>query len=974
MAPPDSRLTRLVSPVLAARAEELELLGRVVGCPPAVAMVEGEAGVGKTRLVQELSAGLVAGGRRVLTGNCHPMPEPFPLGPVVEAVRALGDELAALPLTPLAGALRPLLPELADRLPPAPEPLGDRTMERHRLWRALVELLHAAGPLVVVLEDLHWSDDATPQFLAFLTAQQPPELTLVLTSRVEELAGPAPLRSLSGRLPASTSVVRMQLHPLAPEDVKVVIGAILETDCVSDEFAAYLHERTAGIPLAVEEVLRLLVDRRDIVRWRGRWARRALEQVEVPAAIRDAVLERAGALTTDARRIVEAAAVVGEPAPEALLGAVASLAVGRAAAGLADAVAAGVLQPAGEGYACRHALAAQAVYGAITEPERRRMHQRAAQTLEAGAEGTQGFGPRLPARLAHHWKEAGRSGSWVRWAEQAASLASALGDPGAAAVLLLDAVGATGLDAETRGGLALDLAKAAIASLAQAEAIDAVRHVLGTEDLPPSLRGDLRTHLGALLHQAGDASAANAQFALSVPDLQDSPDLLAQVMVALALPWVAENDLEHHLSWLGRAVELADDLPHGGLRTMIQGDRAAILVAVGDQAGWAAVPPAPAPETSLGDLQDRARLCTNLAINVFYLGHDTRAAAFAAEGLGISEDTGYPRMYPALRTAEVLLDWAGGRWDGLGKAAQEVVDSQPDVPSLVQVNMVLGHVALARGEVDEAEEVLADVARRARRCGALPVLGIAAAALARARLADDDPPGACAHVLAALEVLSVKGIWCWTAGVLPTAVTALVARGSISEAEDWYRRLAAGVRGRDAPGAHAALLACRAVVSEAGSHYSQAAAHFARAAGAWSRLGRPYEEALAAEGQARCLLITESEAGTAAGAEALAILHRLGAAWDVARVRRLLRRHEVAVPYPRTGGRRSYGDDLSPREQEVVRLAADGLTSSRIAARLFLSPRTVDNHLARAMRKLGISSRKELVSARDADRRRDQNK
>ncbi|MGH9179415.1 MAG: AAA family ATPase, partial [Acidimicrobiales bacterium] len=378
-------LSRVSSPVLAARDTELELLGAAVDRSPAVVVVEGETGVGKTRLVEELSARLGRVGRRVLVGHCPALHDPFPLGPVVEAIRGLGAELGAMPLSPLAGALRPVFPELAHLLPPAPEALGDPDMERHRLWRALVEVLGAMGPGVVVLEDLHWCDDATPQFLAFLAAQHPPELALVLTARTERPASASPLGALAARLPAATSVLRLSLGPLRAPELKVVVGAILGTDQVSDEFAAYLHERTAGIPLAVEEVLRLLVDRHDIVRWRGQWARRALEQVEVPAAIRDSMLERVGRLTPEAQAMVEAAAVVAEPGSEALLGAVAGLGPEVAGAGLGAAVEAGIVHAGDRGYACRHALATQAVYEAVSRPRRRLLHLRAAQALEAEA-------------------------------------------------------------------------------------------------------------------------------------------------------------------------------------------------------------------------------------------------------------------------------------------------------------------------------------------------------------------------------------------------------------------------------------------------------------------------------------------------------------------------------------------------------------------------------------------------------------
>src|SRR5690606_39768102 len=122
--------------------------------------------------------GRVAGSRpRPVVGSCRRVRDPFPLGPVIEAVGQLREPLTGATLSPVAGALRPLLPELADLLPPTPEPVGDRRAERHRVFRALVETLRTAGPTVLVLEDLHWADDHTPDFLAYLLADPPPELS-----------------------------------------------------------------------------------------------------------------------------------------------------------------------------------------------------------------------------------------------------------------------------------------------------------------------------------------------------------------------------------------------------------------------------------------------------------------------------------------------------------------------------------------------------------------------------------------------------------------------------------------------------------------------------------------------------------------------------------------------------------------------------------------------------------------------------
>lgn len=129
---------RLTSPVLVGREKELGALLTIARTPPAVALIEGEAGVGKTRIVEELLTLLEHPARRTLFAKCQEIREPFPLGPLVEALRG-ADFADGMPLGPATGALRRLLPELADRLPPEPDRPHDPRSQRHLLYRGVRE-------------------------------------------------------------------------------------------------------------------------------------------------------------------------------------------------------------------------------------------------------------------------------------------------------------------------------------------------------------------------------------------------------------------------------------------------------------------------------------------------------------------------------------------------------------------------------------------------------------------------------------------------------------------------------------------------------------------------------------------------------------------------------------------------------------------------------------------------------------------
>jgi DNA-binding CsgD family transcriptional regulator len=268
---------------------------------------------------------------------------------------------------------------------------------------------------------------------------------------------------------------------------------------------------------------------------------------------------------------------------------------------------------------------------------------------------------------------------------------------------------------------------------------------------------------------------------------------------------------------------------------------------------------------------------------------------------------------------------------------------------------VLGLLLLARGEVPAARELLEPLSDDFRGEG--PVLSWVAGALARIKLAEDRPDEAIAAVRPALEAVRAKGIWLWAADVGPHLVRGLTETGRGDEAAALTDEFEAGLEGRDAPAARAALTVCRARLAEHAGDADRAVELFAEAEQAWRDLPRPYEAARAAESAARCLL-EHRGSGSELLVEVQAAFHELGAAWDEARVRRTLREHGVIVPY--RGGRKGYGSNLSPRETEVARLACEGLSNREIAVALFLSRKTVERHLSSAMRKLAVTSRWEL--------------
>ncbi|HEY1915554.1 MAG TPA: AAA family ATPase [Streptosporangiaceae bacterium] len=944
------RMPRLVD-----REAELAQIAAALAGPPAVVLIEGEAGIGKTRLVQEAMTGPAAARHKVLTGVCPPFRQPYTLGAVVDAIRQAGDDVAALGLSALAGTLRPLFPEWADWLPATPEPAEDVTAARHRLFRALAELLDRLGVSVLVVEDVHWADDATLEFLLFLAAQGPPRLSLMATYRREDTPESSLLWRLPSRLRAGVTQARLVLGPLDVGATGRLVSSMVEDRAVSQAFAAFLHQRTEGVPLAVEETVRLLNARADVARMDGEWIRRRLDQIVVPPTVRDAVLERAGRLGEEARAVLQAAAVLAAPADEATLAAVAELAAPQARVGLTAALACGLL---GEGgrlqVSFRHVLASQAIYEAIPTPLRRAMHLRAGQVLEAS--------PPLPmARLARHFREAGDTPRWSRYGEQAADLALATGDGVTAAALLHDLVAEGGLGA---ADVARMIRKIPFASLADPtryrDLIAVLRSVLDGGGLESGVEGELRGQLGRVLVVMSDWRAGRAELERAIPQLGHDPAEAARAMIYLGWPVEPSWPVAKHRRWLRRAADVTATLAPA-VRQALDMDRVTALLMLGEEEGWAGTEqiPADAPTT-----RERLRITRgnlNVGDQAMVWGRYAEAGKRLATALELAETHQYPRVRYEVITTLLHLDWLTGAWRGLAERTEAIIgDSGLAQAVQFEAGLVAGLLHAAAGRPAQAADRLRSVLEEVRGRGAVQYLVEPSGALARLSLAEGRVGDALAGTDEAMGVVAGKGIWIWATEIAPVRVSALVAAGRAGEAADLVEAFARGLRGRGAPAPKAALATCRAVLARADP--VQAATLFGRAAAAWQALPRPYEALLARERQAGCLLAAgQDEAAVIMLAELRAGLTELGASGDADRVAGSLREHGVAVPQVWRGGQRGYGDKLSPRELEVVRFVSEGLTNREIAEALRRSPNTVDSQLRSAMRKLKVSTRTALA-------------
>ncbi|WP_432855349.1 ATP-binding protein [Amycolatopsis sp. CA-161197] len=922
---------------LIGRAAELALAQAAITATPSVLLIEGEAGIGKSRLVRELLALPPAAERRVLVGQCEQLQEPLPLSALLDAFRQAGP-LTGGALNPVIGALAPLLPEVAAYLPPPPPPLSDPGADRHRVFRAAVALLDRVGPLLLVLEDVHWADPVTLDFLAFLAAHLPPELALIITARTE--TGRLPIREALARAPSGAARV-VGLRPLDRVEVAQLAGGILATP-PAPAFAERLYEKTGGIPFVVEEVLRTYLEEPGELSGRPE----ALDDLAVPTVLRDVVLQRLFSLGNDAREILDAAAVTGLVTDDALLAEV----TGRDSAGIANALAraqeVGLLQEDNRHSRFRHALARQVVYESVPAARRRWLHLRTGRALEARHAS--------PARLAHHYLQAGHHAEMVVHAEAAAETALAHGNDATAARFLLTALGADGVAQELRVRLAVKLGRAAVDGLAHAEALPIVDRLLATERLPVAVRGELRFAHGRLLRQSGDARAGHLEIERAVEDLADEPALLGRALAVLAAPeTVTGRHVHEHLARCDEAAVAARRSGDRGVDVAVRITRAGLLMELGRPDGWPLV-----DELLGGDglsARERARACLNWAQGALHAGRLDHAEALLAEGRRVADHAEYLRVAVVLDLVTAAVDHAAGRWDGLLDRVRLIGGTHAAFgAAALDSRLLRGSLLAAIGPAEEAAECFGEVIAVAERVGAVWPLISARTAMARLLLTLDDAGGAAEHARAAITQVRAKGNWVWGGEAVLCLAEAL---GRAAEVAAVVDELAAGLDQTDAPRARGALLAAQAILApdgETGRLLDEARVVTAGA-------GLSYEEAQAAE---RLGLLRCGHGDPRGGADLEAALRRYGALHatrDIARVCRAMRLHNVPIPYPWRGGRPALGQTLSAQEHRVAALAAAGRTNQEIATELFLSRRTVESHVSSALRKLGCSSRKDLA-------------
>ncbi len=950
------------------RKEYLTTLGEGGG----TVVITGDAGVGKSRLVAELEQRARAEGKLALLGECLELADgELPYAPIVSALRpAISDGDALAGLTDMdRRELARLWPELSPgEAPGADAASGSSKTRLFSLLLRLLDRLAAEQGVLFVIEDLHWADRSTRDFVAFLVrAGRGPRLTVVITVRGEEVHRLHALRDFVAELSRVRGVRRIELEPFTREELALQVEGITGRR-PSRQLVERLFERSEGNAFYTEELLA------------------AGEGTPLPASLRDLLLLRIERLEPPAQRLLEVAATAGRATDERLLRAVAELTDDQFETALRDSLTHQVLVDVhGKGiYTFRHALVREAVYGDMLAGRRREVHRALAHVLAAQPDLAAG-GIGAAGELAHHWHAAGE----LQRALEAAVAASAEAEEafafaesashGERALELWDQVedpeSVAGLD---RAALLTRAAGAAIHADRPARVVALAREAAAelSSERDPVRLAQVHMLLGRGLWLSADHQEALAVYHEAVRLIPSEPPSAerAQVLAGEAQALMLSGRSRDALAVCDEALVLAREV----------GDRYAEARILNTMAGvgWAAGVPfdnasrALSIARDIGAVEEIGRSYANGSENLEAEGRVRDAIAFAEEGIADAPRWGLQDFVQYLSSSIATWKFRLGEWQDVDRL---LADTYPggSGASAAPRHSIAGQLAMARGDYAAAQAELELAEPMARGMGGPEWLPPALAAIGTLRLWQGRLEDAAATLDTALAYLSdlVYAPWLHDfVEVYPTAARIAAERAAQARARG------SGDAGARAEEADRALRALDAMLLElprakrfprAESYRLLTAAETARAAQqddaslwedvtrAFRELEEPYALAYALMRQAEATA-TRGAASSRLLQEAHRITVRLGERPLRAEIEALAQRWRISLDV----GAAQHADafdarGITAREREVLSLLADGASNPEIAQALVISEKTASVHVSHILAKLGARNRAE---------------
>ena len=581
-----------------------------------VALVTAEAGGGKTALIDRF-CGELAGRARVLRGACDALFTPRPLGPIRDFAADAGAEVTEK--------------LLGEAIP-------------YQVAAALIDALHGREPTVVVIEDIHWADEATVDVLKLVVRRIASDRVLIVLSyRDEEVDAKHPVRVMLGELASGLALARVPLAPLSPE----AVAQLAEPYGVD---AGELHRVTGGNPFFVTEAL-------------------ASGNGAIPSTVRDAVLARAARLTESARALLDAVAIAP---PRVELRLLEDLA-GQDVAALEECLSSGMLAFDSGAVAFRHELARLTVEESLAPDRRIALHRTALEALEA-----QPAGSRDLARLAHHADAAGDSEAVLRFAPEAAARASSVGAHREAAAQYRRALShAQNRPLDERAALLERYSHECYLTDEVDEAIDSLRaaaecyRALGNA----SAEGATLTQLSGILWCPGRVQEAREVGLRAVEILERLPPGSELAHLYDNLAWLAamETDIESARAWSNRALAVAKERGDPGTTAYVTGGALLTDIASGVPKATEQFEHRIDQALLLGHEVDAAYMIEALASRVRHRSPTQLSRAWIETGVELTRRHGLDVTLIYLLAYRSRLELDEGNWADAAESAEAVL-------------------------------------------------------------------------------------------------------------------------------------------------------------------------------------------------------------------------------------------------------------------------------------------------------------
>ncbi|HVV10179.1 helix-turn-helix transcriptional regulator [Amycolatopsis sp.] len=981
---------------LVARVEEMRRLRsgftRAERGEAGAALLAGDAGVGKTRLLAELAEFATGRGALVLTGRCLDVREgglpylPFAeaLGPLATAEDSAVTE--AVRIRPALGRLLPLAQagplSSSEFVPVSSEhdvphrARSEQDLGQLQLFDAVLGVLTEIAehrPVLLVLEDLHWADGSTRNLLSFLVSRMRAQRLFVVASyREEDVYRRHPLRGMLVELVRLPTVTQVELHPLKQADARAFVEALAEGPLSADVLADVV-ERSEGNPFFAEELLASCA-----------------ETENMPAGLAEVLLARLERLSADARRVLRVISVAGESVSHAALAEVSGLGEDELDEALREAVQHHVLVVEKGAYTFRHALLSEAVYGDLLPGERTRMHAAYAVRINRTPQG-RGH----DAKLAYHSLQSRDVTTALPALLRAADEAERLGAPGAALRHVEQALEIWDVVADS----------ARPADVDELRLLHEASYFAGTSGEPERAVAYARSAVQALGPDIDPERAVKTWRRLAEA-LMNVEGAIDQAVEAIGKAWdlVADAEVSRTRAWvlatraaIMRSVDRRED-SYWSARTAVAdarevgaaGAEASALITLGALADNSA--DFEEARARLVEAEEKSREADALNVElraVCFLGFSYEDQGEIAEAIEVYQ-RGIERAEQAgliwsaygleLRARHLLLRYMSGDWP------TEAATGSParGVSSTLAARMSASWlpIVVARGRFAAAGKLLAEL-RPHWRVEPLTALASGGAGAEMAYWQGDHVKAirraqeAAAFVTALDEGYLLSGVRLGALALTSAVAQAAAARikgddAAVADALSIGEKELARVRyaaehgrpraGRLGPEGAAWLARAEAVASGLGGNPDPD--RWAAAVEAFG-YGAVYEQAICRWQYAEALLgVSEPERAANELTKAHEVADRLRALPLRDAIRELARRARIELPGVESAAsaQRDVVDPLTERERSVLERVALGRTNRQVGEELYISEKTVSVHLSRVMAKLGATRRAEAVA------------